>query len=132
MEERTRILSMLKNGKISEKEAERLLDAIGDNANKFSETKAASKIDVKNLVGKLCIEVNSADGDDVMVKIPLKLAPLGLKMMPKQTYEQMKKDHGIDLAELLTHIDEIAGELDEDIVNVNSANGDKVRIYVKK
>jgi hypothetical protein len=136
MEERKRILNMLKNGKISEDEAERLLDAIKEDSSssKENEDLLASKpvTNTKNLTGKLCIEIDSNDDDHVSVKIPLKLAPLGLKMMPKDTYDKVKKSHGIDLADLLNNLDEVAGELDDDLINITSGEGDKVRIYIKK
>ena len=136
MEERKKILNMLKSGKINEEEADRLLASlVSDTANNFSVRQASSTFsdtNIKNLKGKLCIEIQSKDEDQVFVKIPLKLAPMGLRMMPAKTYERIKNEHGIDLDQILNNINELAGELDEDLVNVKSASGDSVRIYIKK
>lgn len=85
-----------------------------------------------NLTGKLHIEINSHEGDQVMVKIPLKLAPLALKMVPKQAQESLRNQHGVDISDLLSNLDEIAGELDDDLVNISSHEGDKVRIYIQR
>ena len=77
----------------------------------------------------LKIRVDSADGDKVTVNLPLKIVQAGIKMgmtMPQINGNQALE--GIDFAELIKLVEEgMVGEL----VTVDSAEGDKVRIFVE-
>lgn len=83
------------------------------------------------LKSKFKIVVKSADGDNVTITLPLMLAKLALNMMPKNKMADIKKE-GIDLEQIVSNIDSFVDMVDEDIVNVESANGDVVRIYLEK
>jgi len=133
MEERERILNMLSEGKISVKEAEKLLKAVGDK--KESTKKGTSikekKSSVKKLDGKLKIIVESEDGDNVNISVPLKLAGMVGKLMPGSAKEELENE-GIDIGALVNGLGDAIDDFDEDIVNINSSDGDKVRIYIEK
>ncbi len=133
MEERERILNMLSENKISVKEAEKLLKAVGDK--KESTKKGTSikekKSSVKKLDGKLKIIVESEDGDNVNISVPLKLAGMVGKLMPGSAKEELENE-GIDIGALVNGLGDAIDDFDEDIVNINSSDGDKVRIYIEK
>lgn len=142
-EDRARILNMLAAGTITADEAERLLDALETRA----QAPAAQPLPViagdptplLNALPKfLFVKVDSADGDTVDVKIPLALLRSGLKLtslIPPQAMEQLTEQMGekgisIDFSNLKPEdIDDLIQALREMEVNVDSKNGDKVRVY---
>lgn len=77
-EERKQILEMLKEGKITFEEAEKLLDAL-------SEKKEEVDVEVVTKPGSrkmLKILVNTNDGDNVKVQIPVEFAKFVKKEIP--------------------------------------------------
>jgi len=144
-EDRSRILTMLAEGKITAEEAERLLDALdarGGAASPAAPGEPAIKGDPAPLLEALpkflYVKVNAENGDTVDVKIPLALVRSGLKLtslIPPQAMDQINtsmSEHGmsIDFSNLKPEdIDELVEALREMEVNVDSANGDKVRVY---
>jgi hypothetical protein len=122
-EERMKILELLSKNVINAEQAEKLLDAIskGEEA-EVVETNLVSK---KNQFRMLRILVDSADGDEVKIEIPIEFAKLlkNKKMMKIDT-----EDFDIDVDELINMINSgVVGE----IVNVKSADGDIVKIIVE-
>ena len=77
----------------------------------------------------LRIRVDSNEGDKVTVNLPMKLVKAGLKIgmkMPQISGNEALKD--IDFEEIIKLVDEgLVGE----IVTVESADGDHVRIFVE-
>lgn len=142
-EDRSRILNMLAEGKISAEEAERLLDALDSRGGTAAaSTGPAIKGDPGPLLEAmpkfLYVKVNAADGDTVDVKIPIALVRSGLKLtslIPPQAMDQINSsmsEHGmsVDFANLKPEdIDELVEALREMEINVDSTNGDKVRVY---
>jgi hypothetical protein len=142
-EDRSRILTMLAEGKISAEEAERLLDALDTRTRAASgSAEPAIKGDPGPLLSALpkylYVKVTAENGDNVDVKIPIALVRSGLKLtslIPPQAMDQINtsmSEHGmsIDFANLKPEdIDELVEALREMEVNVDSANGDKVRVY---
>jgi len=142
-EDRARILNMLADGKISADEAERLLDALDSRAAvPVAEPATGIKGDptplLQALPKYLFVKVNSADGDKVDVKVPLALVRSGLKLtslIPPQAMDEINEqmaDKGIsiDFTNFKPEdIDELVAALREMEVNVDSTNGDKVRVY---
>lgn len=122
-EERMSILKMLAEGKITAEEAARLLDAVGDtNTPQLPPNKNPKFMHIKVL---------SADGDNVDIRVPVKLIKAGVSFAKLAPQVQDKlKEHNINL-------DLLAGKNGEELVealqelqcNVNSADGDKVNIY---
>ena len=144
-EDRSRILTMLAEGKITADEAGQLLDALdsrGGETRADSSGGSAIKGDPTPLLEALprflYVKVNAENGDTVDVKVPLALVRSGLKLtslIPAQAMDQINSsmsEHGmsIDFSNLKPEdIDELVEALREMEVNVDSANGDKVRVY---
>lgn len=139
-EDRTRILKMVAEGKISVQEAEELFEAMGEGVG--SENSTSSDTEEKTRPAKklkyLRVVVKSGDGDDVNIKVPLALLRAGIKLssvMPKGVSEKVNvhlADHGldIDLNDLKNgNIEQIIESLGDMEVTVDSSDGDKVRIF---
>ena len=128
--ERRKVLDMLAEGKISPEDAERLLSKLTDAPEEASgeETETASQGPLKYFR----VIVNSSDGDKVNVRVPLGLLRTGIKlttMLPGDASEKLK-DSGIDLSHLSSLSgDELMEELRDLQVDVDSTDGDKVRVF---
>lgn len=144
-EERKQVLTMLAEGKITADETERLLQKLGDgDANQGRGDRRLKRLhigaaalpeeaDTPTGVPKyLRVEVHSEDGDQVSVRVPLRLIRTGVKlttMLPTETNAKLA-DKGIDL----NHLGKLEGEelvdaLRDLKVDVDSANGDSVRVF---
>ena len=149
-EERSRILSLLADGKITVDEAERLLDAVGSGASAAGATagetggqtaagaQARPATDAGSPPRYMYVKVVSTSGDNVDVRIPLSLVKSGLKLtslIPPQAMEQINQsmgEHGMtfDFNNFKPEdIEELIQALREMEVNVDSQNGDNVRVY---
>jgi len=137
-EERTRILSLVAEGKITAEEGSRLLDALEAHGTQTAAAEPPTRTGSTGAPKFMYVKVVSAEGDNVNVKIPLSLVRAGLKLtalIPPQAMEQINKqmaDHGmaIDLANLKHEdIEELIESLREMEINVDSKNGDNVRVY---
>jgi hypothetical protein len=123
MNERMKVLEMLKNGTITVEEAEKLLRAVDEN---HSEVEVLKKSTSKTFN----IDINSADGDNVHINLPLNLLKLfkgkaikfGGSDKVNEVIDQLDFDQLLDMAE--------NGAIGE-IVNIKSADGDTVVINVK-
>jgi hypothetical protein len=128
-EERKKILEMLAAGKISADEAERLIEKIEAGA-RSAETPRSSGD--KKSIKFLRVHVDSRDGDKVNVRVPINLIRTGIKLgaiLPKGASERIQAS-GIDLSDLTSLADEELVEALADLqVDVNSNDGDVVRIY---
>jgi hypothetical protein len=137
-EERKRILKMLGEGKISAAEAEELLDALGKNTGQQApETAAVQAKNPKN-IKYMYVKVLSAQQDNVDVRVPLGLIRAGMRftsLIPPQAMEQInssmkEKGMNFDLSNIKPEdIDELIKNLAEMEVNVNSKNGDIVKVF---
>ena len=135
-EERSRILGLLADGKISANEAEHLLDAI--EPGRATTTGPSDSGGALPLPKFLYVKVLSTDGDNVDVRVPLSLVRAGLKLtslIPPQAMDQIDEsmsEHGmsIDFQNLKPEdIEELTQSLREMEINVDSANGDTVRVW---
>lgn len=146
MSQKEKILSMVADGKISAEEGEKLLKAVNENLGRTKEKEAvvdvsevvfekkegvSSASKIAHLKGKLVIDIESSDGDNVKVNLPLKLASLAVNMLPKDKIATIEKE-GVDIRSILTNINDIVEEMDGDLVNIESSNGDLIRIYIDK
>jgi hypothetical protein len=129
-EERKKILEMLSEGKITAEDAERLLDRIeaGPTSSRKVRAEPAEPCKIKWLL----VQVDSDDGDKVNVRVPINLIRTGIKLgaiLPSGASERIQAS-GIDLNDLTKLADEELMEALADLqVDVNSEDGDKVRIY---
>jgi hypothetical protein len=123
-EERKKILEMLSEGKITAEDAERLLDKI--------EAAPSGAPKPPRKIKWLLVRVDGNDGDKVNVRVPINLIRTGIKLgaiLPAGASERIKAS-GIDLNDLATLADEELVEALADLqVDVNSDDGDVVRIY---
>ena len=130
-----KILEMLSNGKISVDEATALLSKLhGSDAADDDDTEPEPGEVQKRTPRYLRVVVDSADGDKVNVRVPLSLIKTGIKLtalVPGNAVEQMSS-HGFDLSQLSElNGDELIKALSDLQVDVDSANGDKVRVFTE-
>jgi hypothetical protein len=137
-QERDRILDLLVAGKITAEEASRLLDAVDSRPAQAAPEPAAPKNGPGGLPKFMYVKVLSTKGDNVNVKIPLSLVRAGLKLtslIPPQAMDQIdkslaEKGMAIDLKNLKPEdLEDIIEALREMEINVDSADGDNVRVY---
>jgi hypothetical protein len=137
-EARMKILEMLSKGKISVEEASALLEKVivREQAPETEPvTEENGSVPVRKGVPKyLRVVVDSSDGDKVNVRVPLSLIRTGLKLsslMPADAAEAVS-ERGIDLS-ALKDLDgeELVEALRELTVDVDSADGDKVRVFTE-
>lgn len=148
-EERSRILTMLAEGKITAAEAESLLDALDSRSHGEAAGDAASASAAaarggtwQEMAGKmpryLFVKVVSTNGDNVDVRVPLNLVRSGLKLtslIPPHVMDQINESMAqagmsFDLADFKAEdIEELLTALRDMEINVDSKNGDNVRVY---
>jgi hypothetical protein len=138
-ESRKKILEMLSEGKISVEEATALLEKVSEPpAGQVRERDEASDEAVSTRAGSnprfLRVVVDSSDGDKVNVRVPLSLIRTGIKLgalMPKNAAEAVS-EHGFDLSALASlDTEELISALRELTVDVDSSDGDKVRVFTE-
>ncbi len=123
-EERMKILDLLSKGVINADDAERLLGSM----DRPSEEKYSEQVILnpgkKAPFRMLKILVDSKDGDVVRVQIPIEFA----KLLKSDKFKLNLSDSDIDIDALLEMISQgVMGE----IVNIESADGDNVKIIVE-
>lgn len=122
-EERMKVLDLLSKGIISADEAEKLLSAM-DKSDEGLRAEAVLVDQKKAPFRMLKILVDSEDGDKVRVQIPVEFA----KLLKTGKFNVNLSDNDIDIDALLDMINTgVVGE----IVSVDSADGDKIRIIVE-
>lgn len=130
---RMKILEMLAEGKITADEASALLEKI-NTSEKVEEVPEETSEPGRKPPKYLRVVVDSSDGDKVNVKVPMSLIRTGIKLsalMPEDAADAVK-DQGIDLSALRDlPTDELVEALRELTVDVDSANGDKVRVFTE-
>lgn len=121
-EEIMRILKMVEEGKLTAEKATELIDALNG---------AEKKVSVKNYEDKFFrLKVLSHDGDKVNMQLPVKVIREILKVTGKIPMKMDGMD-GINMDDLMNTIvscldNEVMGE----IMNVESADGDIVKMYI--
>lgn len=126
MNERIQILEMLRDGLISADEADKLLRALDINKNEVKTLKNES-------MKMLKIDVRSAEGDKVNVKVPVNILKFATskKLISNIKINGIDKDfleESIDIEQILMMVE--SGAIGE-IVDIESAKGDVVKIYVE-
>ncbi|MEY9970643.1 hypothetical protein ABH966_001007 [Lysinibacillus sp. RC46] len=127
-EEISRVLTMVQEGKIDADKASELIQVLKEKAE--TEENLLEK-PTKYLDKTLKIRVVSAENDNVTVNLPLKLVKVVLMAghsiaasIPQS--EKYVKDIDINLI-----IEAIENELDGQIVDIKSANGDTVSVIIE-
>jgi len=121
MEDIKRILEMVSEGKITAEEGARLIEALesGDKSSTAGARAGKAKF--------IRIKVNTSDGDSVNVNVPLALARIALRFVPKEARAELQ-EKDIDLDEV---VEAILNGAEGNIVDVKSSDGDIVQIYVE-
>jgi hypothetical protein len=136
--ERSRILKLLADGKISAQEAEDLLDALGKNSDTKTQTAESMPEKILKNIKYIYVKVTSTQNDNVDIRVPIGLIRAGMRLttlIPAQAMEQIntkmhEKGISFDLNNIKPDdIEELIKNLSEMEVNVNSKNGDIVKIY---
>ncbi len=130
---RMKILEMLAEGKITADEASALLEKV--NVSEAPESKVPESSAPGSAMPRyLRVVVDSSDGDKVNVKVPMSLIRTGIKLsalMPAEAADAVK-EQGIDLSMLRDlPTDELIEALRELEINVDSADGDTVRVFTE-
>lgn len=138
-EERQKILSMVAQGKISIEEAELLLDALKGKPVSPAVTVSGAQDSQKKTLKYLRVVVDSKQGDNVNVRVPMALLRSGLKLsslVPPQAYAKINEKMGekgvdFDINQFLKsgNVEELIESLGELNVDVNAANGDVVKVF---
>ena len=125
-EERMKILELLQNGLISVAEAEELLRTLEPT----SSSRIIQKPEKASVITRrmLRIVIDSSDGDNVNIRIPVEFAKLlksgkiSEKLVVNNEHIDIEVDEIIRMAE-----DGLVG----DLVDVESADGEKIRIFIE-
>ena len=126
-EEITKVLTMIQEGKIDADKGSELIQVLQQKEE--SENKFVEK--TKYLDKTLKVRVVSTENDNVTVNLPIKLVKAVLMAghsiaasIPQS--EKYVKDIDINLL-----LEAIENELDGQIVDINSANGDSVAVFIE-
>ncbi|WP_394234421.1 hypothetical protein [Niallia oryzisoli] len=130
-DEISRVLTLVEEGKIDKEKAVELINLLqGKDLPEPVELEGENK-DVPYGNKMLKIRVTSQEGDNVNVNLPINLVKVVLKVgtniaekIPEA--EKYVKDINIDLL-----IEAIENELDGQLVDITSANGDKVFVVIE-
>jgi hypothetical protein len=128
-DEISRVLTLLEEGKIDKEKASELINIL---QGKDQPELVTIKKEVLSYGNKMLkIRVTSEEGDNVNVNLPINLVKAVLKVgtniaekIPEA--EKYVKDINVDLL-----IEAIENELDGQIVDITSANGDKVFVVIE-
>ncbi|NQT57515.1 MAG: hypothetical protein HQ557_00890 [Bacteroidetes bacterium] len=128
-EEYMRILKMIEEGKVTAEEGAELMKAIGggEGDEKVEEQLSGVKPSLRGK--KLRIKVTDTDTgkDKANIRIPLRLAKIAEKIVPREAKVKMK-DQGIDLVGILSNIDELA---DGPLVDIDADDkGDHINVSI--
>ncbi|MDY0409668.1 hypothetical protein ACFFIS_05605 [Virgibacillus soli] len=125
----SRILKMMEEGKIDADKASELINLLKQEPHQ-EEEKGHNKRDTHYLDKTLKIVVISESNDNVKVNLPLRLVKIALATgqsiaasIPQSA--QYVKDIDIDLI-----LDAIENELDGQIVDITTAEGDQINIFI--
>lgn len=126
-DEISRILTLVEEGKIDKEKASELINILQGK----DQHEIVTKKEVPYGNKMLKIRVTSERGDNVNVNLPINLVKAVLQVgtniaekIPES--EKYVKDINVDLL-----IEAIENELDGKIVDINSANGDKVLVVIE-
>ena len=127
-EEISKILKMVEEGKITSDKAQELIEALNyKNTSPEVYGNVSNDADIINKMLK--IRVNSHDGDNVSVNLPIKFIKTLLKTVGKIPIpDNVKGMENLDLNVIAEAID---NGLSGKIVDVKSANGDLVEVSIE-
>lgn len=125
-EEMLKILKMVEDGKINSEKAQELIEAL-DVSNGKGEIQVINNEDIMDKMLK--IKVNSADGDNVDIKLPIKLIKTLLKTLGKLPIKETTP--GMENIDLEVISEAIDNGLIGKIIDVKSAKRDNVEVVIE-
>ncbi|WP_102410253.1 SHOCT-like domain-containing protein [Beduinella massiliensis] len=126
MDEKMRILRMVEQGTVTAEQAAELMAALNADAPGPLAAPEASRYDKK----LLRVLVESAEGDNVKIQFPVGAIKKIVKATGKLPISEASLQ-GVDLTEVMEAVSEcLDAEVEGDFVNVESADGTTVRIFV--
>lgn len=132
-EPRRKILEMLSAGKITVDEATALLERLGEEDKAPGPASGGEKRE-GGMPRYLRVVVDSNEGDKVNVRVPLSLIKTGIKLkalIPQNAADAIS-EKGFDFSNLSKlDLDELVNALKELKVDVDSADGEKVRVFTE-
>ncbi len=114
MNERLRILEMVKDGKVTPEEGARLLDELDRSPRQPART--------------LRIRIRRAGGQNVQFTVPVTVAGTLVSLIPEDTRARLVQQ-GVNLAELVRAVQE--GEAIGEIVNIREPGGNLIEVTVE-
>ena len=134
MEEKLRILKMVEEGTITAAEAQELLRAMEEPADAFAQPQQTWEEPVRENIPyedrMFRVICDSADGDKVRVQFPIKAIRAILKITG-QLPVNVTGMEGVNIEELTeTVLQCLDSETIGDIVTVDSADGDHIRLFI--
>ena len=130
-----KILEMLSESKITVEEATALLSKLQNTDDKIDESGFEKDQDSRGKTPKyLRVLVDSTEGDKVNVRVPLSLIKTGIKLSALIPCDAAARigSSGFDLSQISKLSgDELIEALRELQVDIDSANGDKVRVFTE-
>ena len=129
-DERKKVLSMVAEGTLAVEDGERLLSKLAGPVG--GGTTWGSRDAASSTPRYLRIIVDGTDGNKVNIRVPLGLLRTGIRlstMVPRVAGERLKAN-GVDLSHLSSLAgDELIEELRDLKIDVDSPDGDKVRVF---
>lgn len=134
-ESQKKILEMLAEDKITVEEATALLSKLNRSEEPDEVQEEPEDAPAKRKMPRyLRVIVDSANGDKVNVRVPLSLIKTGIKLsalVPGNAADRMSS-HGFDLSQLSKlDGDELIQALNDMTVDVESADGDNVKVFTE-
>jgi hypothetical protein len=128
MNSKEQILQMVKEGTISVEDGIKLLEALGVQNTQTQSVQPVINVNPAGGRKMLRVIVDSAKGDVVRINVPTSLVKAGLNLSSQLKIDGNPVDmKGVDVDMIMAAIEEGAtGE----IVNVESAEGDTVKIFI--
>ncbi|MGX9135097.1 SHOCT-like domain-containing protein [Rummeliibacillus sp. JY-2-4R] len=126
-EEITRVLTMVQEGKIDADKGLELIEVLKEK----EETGNTSEKPTKYLDKTLKVRVVSAENDNVKVNLPIKLVKVVLMAGHSIATSIPQSEKYVKDIDINVIIEAIENELDGQIVDIKSANGDTVSVVIE-
>lgn len=125
-DEISRVLTLVQDGKIDSKKAAELIDVLKEKEDTITSQKVAHYTDKT-----LKIRIISKENDNVNVNLPIKLVKAVLKTGHSIAASIPQSEKYVKEIDINLLIDAIENELDGQIVDIKSANGDSVAVFIE-
>jgi hypothetical protein len=150
MNEQMKILEMLKDGKITPEQADKLLDKLAkldaepdeddfvvDDPRGYAASAQAVKVKIAK--GKkrkfFCIKINTQNGKNINLRLPMAVAKAGVKLsalLPESAMGTLK-EKGVNLDELSNlKGDDLTEALEALDIKINTDEGDSINIFTEE